>query len=102
MLFKADFFSVWGIFGSAIGGLLGIWIKYRQFLLVEKKAETELRATEMAEEHERVRQMVLEITADLRTRLEFQELKNKDCERELLLMRTKVDRLELELRKWAG
>ena len=83
------------------GGLLTLYIRYRQFDRAERKAEGELRANEMADEYARIRTMVLEMTADLRGRLEEQERKHKDCDRELTLMRTKVDRLELELRKWA-
>jgi hypothetical protein len=28
-LFGADYFSLWGILGSAIGGILGIWLIYK-------------------------------------------------------------------------
>lgn len=30
-LFGAGFLSLWGIVGSAIGGILGIWIAYKYF-----------------------------------------------------------------------
>lgn len=29
VLFGASFLSLWSLFGSAIGGLLGIWITYK-------------------------------------------------------------------------
>jgi hypothetical protein len=30
-LFHAGFLSIWGVVGSAIGGLLGIWVTYKYF-----------------------------------------------------------------------
>ena len=29
VLFGASFLSMWSLFGSAVGGLLGIWIVYK-------------------------------------------------------------------------